>query len=86
MTESETNHRRDMESVVVRGDVRVRDRGQIFAFIIVMTAVLGGIVLIALGKETQGLVAIIGPLAGLAATFLVVRRQPNNNAPVPDQE
>ncbi|MCA1705287.1 MAG: DUF2335 domain-containing protein [Actinobacteria bacterium] len=81
MTETESNHRREMESLVVRANVRVRSRGQIFAFIIVITAVVGGIVLIALGKGTQGLVALVGALGALATTFLIVRRQAGNRAP-----
>lgn len=78
MTEKESNYRREMESLVVTSNVEVRARGQIFAFILAMTAVVGGIVLIALDKSAQGLTALISALAGLAGTFLYVRHKANN--------
>jgi uncharacterized membrane protein len=71
MAERQSSHREAMESAVVRGNLAAQQRGTIFAFIIAMTAILGGIWLIYIGKSTSGLVAIIGPLVSLATAFIV---------------
>lgn len=44
--------------------------GQILAFIIAMTAIGGGIILLALGKSTAGLASIIAALVALVAVFI----------------
>lgn len=66
----QTDHRVDLESTVVKGNDRRSDRGQWMAYSIAMTAVVGGIVLIALGKPTGGFVAIITAITGLVAVFI----------------
>ena len=40
-----------------------------------MTAILGGILLIALGKSVQGLVAIISSLTALTVVFVLGKRK-----------
>ena len=40
-----------------------------------LTAIIGGGVLIALGKDTTGLTAIVGTLAGLVTVFVYGRRK-----------
>jgi FtsH-binding integral membrane protein len=44
--------------------------GTILGFIIVMTAILGGVFLAYSGKETSGLAAIVTALVGLAGVFV----------------
>lgn len=44
--------------------------GQVFAFILGLVAIGGGIYLISTGKDVQGLVAIVGALATLAGVFI----------------
>lgn len=68
--EKQTDHRIEMESAVVNNDIRNSRYGQVFAFIIAMTAIVGGIVMICLDKNTQGLVSIIAALVALLGVFL----------------
>jgi len=73
MAESQSAHRQHLEKTVVEGNVRNERLGQIFAFILGATAIIGGVVLIALGKDVQGLVAIIGALGALTGVFIYGR-------------
>ncbi len=70
MAESQAEHRQHLEKTVIGGNVKAERLGQIFAFILGALAIVGGVVLIALGKDVQGLVAIIGALASLAGVFI----------------
>jgi uncharacterized membrane protein len=73
MAESQQRHRQDLESAVVHGNVNAQNRGQWFGFIVAMTAVLGGLGLIAFDKSTEGLATIITAIAGLAGVFVYGR-------------
>ena len=59
-----------MEATVVKGNDERSNRGQWMAFILAMTAIVGGIILIALDKPTGGLVSIISAISGLAIVFV----------------
>lgn len=52
-------HREALEMVVVKGNIRSLTMGAWFGFIIAMTAVLGGIYLIATGKPASGIASIV---------------------------
>ncbi len=54
------------------------DRGQLYAFLLAGLAVVGGIVLLAMGRDAGGLGAIITPVVGLVAVFIVNRAFPGN--------
>jgi len=75
MAETQSAHRQALEAAVVGGNVAAEARGHIFGFVITMTAVVGGIGLIANGKSTEGLVAIITALSALAGVFVWGRVQ-----------
>lgn len=45
-------------------------RGQILLFTVVLVALIGGIALIAIGKDTLGLVPVIGAIGGLGGLFV----------------
>jgi uncharacterized membrane protein len=49
------------------------DRAQVLAFILSMTVILGGIFLIAIGKDTAGLGSIITSVVALVSVFIVSR-------------
>jgi uncharacterized membrane protein len=70
MAERQSAHRENMETTVVTAGARSQTRGSWFAFIIAMTAILGGVYLIKLGKSAEGLSAIVGSLAALTAVFV----------------
>lgn len=59
MAEDQSSHRRRLES-----------RGQIFGFSLALVAILGGIGLILDGRSAEGLVPLIGALAGLVGLFI----------------
>lgn len=75
MAESQSQHRHGLEQAVVSGNIAAEKRGQICAFLLGLGAIGGGVVLIALGKDVQGLVSIMGALTTLAGVFIWGRRQ-----------
>ncbi|MCY4638570.1 MAG: DUF2335 domain-containing protein [Acidobacteria bacterium] len=75
MTEQQLTHRHALESRAIDGKLSAERRGQTLGFILALTAVIGGCVLIALGKDASGLTAIVTALAGLVAVFVYGRRK-----------
>jgi uncharacterized membrane protein len=59
LAEDQVHHRQAMEV-----------RSQIFTFSLALITVLGGIVLITLGKAAQGLVPLVAAVAGLGGLFV----------------
>jgi uncharacterized membrane protein len=59
MAEQQSAHRHKLES-----------RGQVFGFLVSMTALVGGIVLIALGMSVEGLIPLASAIVGLAGVFI----------------
>lgn len=59
LAEGQVHHRQSMEV-----------RSQTFTFSLALITVLGGIVLIALGKAAQGLVPLVAAVAGLGGLFV----------------
>ena len=74
MAELQADHRRTMESKVVDSEVRLESRGQIFGFITVMTALVGGIGLMAFDKPMWGAAVSLSALASLAGVFVWSKR------------
>jgi uncharacterized membrane protein len=70
MAEQQSRHRQTIETKVIDSNVFVQKLGPILGFIIAMTAVVGGIVLILKGKDGYGLASILTPLAGLVGVFI----------------
>jgi uncharacterized membrane protein len=66
---NQSNHRMDLEKETIQKDIKRADRGQIMAFILGLVALSGGIYLIFLGKDAQGLASIISALATLLGAF-----------------
>jgi uncharacterized membrane protein len=69
MAERQSAHRESMESQVVKENLAAQRRGSWFAFILALSAILGGVILIYFGKNASGLAAIITALASLAGVF-----------------
>lgn len=70
MAEKQQMHRQNLEKKVVFGNAASQTRGNYLGFFVAMTAILGGLWLIYLGKEVTGLVAIITPIIGLVGVFV----------------
>ncbi|MBR0038944.1 MAG: DUF2335 domain-containing protein [Lachnospiraceae bacterium] len=71
----QVNHRIEIESSVVKQNNINSARGQTYAFIIVLVAMVAGFALIIFNKDVAGLSTIIFALAGLVGTFLYGRSQ-----------
>jgi len=71
----ETGHRRTMESKVIDSSLRSESRGQIFGFVIGMTAVIGGIGLMAFDKSVTGAATSLSALVTLVGVFVWSKRQ-----------
>lgn len=76
--EKQVDHRISLESKVVDSDIKKSNIGQVAAFIISMTAIIGGIYLITIGKDITGFVAMFGTLATLAAVFFTAQKSRKN--------
>lgn len=74
MAEKQSAHRESLEAKVVAGNVASQARGSHYAFIICLVTIIGGFVLIGMGKNIYGISAVIGSLATLAAVFVVAKR------------
>ena len=75
MAETQAKHRHSLEAAVVNGNVAAEKRGQIFAFLLGLVAIIGGIVLIAFNKNAEGLTSIITAFTALAGIFVYGRWQ-----------
>jgi uncharacterized membrane protein len=75
MAERQSAHREALEAAVVSAGVTSQTRGSWFGFIISMTAISGGIYLITLGKDIQGLVAIVSSLTALTSVFVLGKKK-----------
>lgn len=75
MAERQSIHRESLEAKVVAGNMASQARGSHYAFIICLVTIIGGFVLIGMGKSVIGVSAIIGSLATLASVFLIARRE-----------
>jgi uncharacterized membrane protein len=70
MAETQHEHRLALEKEAIDSNVNSQRLGTILGFIIAMTAIIGGIFLAYIGRETSGLTAIISALVGLAGVFV----------------
>jgi uncharacterized membrane protein len=66
---AQVSHRIELEKIVITSKERRASKGQTFAFILGMVALLGGFSLIAIGKDGYGISAIIGAIATLLTAF-----------------
>ena len=67
---AQSNHRMELETKVVESGIRNSARGQVFAFILALTTILIGSVLLYLNKDIAGIVAILGALGALVGVFI----------------
>jgi uncharacterized membrane protein len=67
---SQTEHRIEIETIVVKGNDKRATRGQWMAFILALVVFAIGGYLLANDKKTEGLVAIIGSISGMVVVFV----------------
>jgi len=75
MAERQSAHRESLESKVVDGNLAIQKRGNVFAFILSLVVILGGIYIMVLGRNAWGFAAIIGSLTSLVAVFGISKSQ-----------
>ena len=75
MAERQGAHREALEAKVVAANVASQARGSHYAFIICLVTIVGGFVLIGIGKSIIGVSAVIGSLAALAGVFLIAKSE-----------
>jgi uncharacterized membrane protein len=75
MAESQQKHRQSLEQRVVDSNCRDQRYGQVFGFIIAMTVVVGGFLLVREGKNVEGLVAIVASLVSLVGAFIYGKKK-----------
>lgn len=71
--EQQTEHRIEMERIVINSGTKKESLGLIFGFVIAMTTIIGGIVTALLGKEFLGGGLSFAGLAILVGAFLFTR-------------
>jgi uncharacterized membrane protein len=74
MAEDQGHHRRELEKAVIDSDIANSHRGSIFGFIIAITVVLAGTILIGLDKDASGLGILITGLATLTGVFVYANK------------
>jgi uncharacterized membrane protein len=75
MAERQSIHRESLEAQVVAGNVASQARGSLYAFILCLVTIVGGFVLVGMGKSVIGVSFIVGSLATLAGVFILTRRE-----------
>ncbi len=70
MAERQSEHRIEMEKKVVASNIKNSNRGTIFAFIIAMSTIIGGIIVILNNHSAEGLALIISSLGVLTGIFI----------------
>jgi uncharacterized membrane protein len=75
MAERQSQHRQNLERLVVEGNFKAQTPGQYFAFILSLIVISGGVYLLANGKSIEGFSAIIIAGASLAAALIYGRSE-----------
>ena len=70
MAEQQSAHRQNLERVVVESNAAVQKWGLVCAFVIALSAIVGGIWLSLKGMSGVGLVSIISALVALVGVFI----------------
>lgn len=75
MAEKQQDHRQELEQKVVFSNAAAQKQGLYLGFVVAMTAILGGVWLISIGKEATGLVSIITAITSLVGVFVYGKNQ-----------
>lgn len=78
MVEHQAEHRRMQETKTVAAAIRVESRGQWLAFVIGLTGILCGTLLVILGQSLEGVAAMLTPLAVLVGMFVQQKQRRYN--------
>lgn len=70
MAEEQQKHRFSIENKIVSSSIKMRSRGSVLAFVILLLVIMSGIYLIIIGKPISGFVTLITALVPVLTTFL----------------
>lgn len=70
MAENQSTHRQNIENKLLEAEIKYKNKGQNFGFIISIICIVGGIVMLFFGKNLQGLITLIGAVSMLISAFL----------------
>lgn len=73
MAERQSAHRESLESKVVDGNLAIQKSGSWRAFVLALVVILGGIYLMAAGRDAWGFAAILTSLVSLISVFFIGR-------------
>jgi uncharacterized membrane protein len=73
MAEKQSQHRQELEKLIIIANAKAQSRGQIFAFVLSFMIICGGVYLLAEGKSIQGFSAIILALGSLIGALVFGR-------------
>lgn len=73
MAERQSEHRMKLEVKVVSSNIRKESIGQWMGFLIALTAIIGGVIVILNNKSAEGLSMIITALTSLVGVFIYGR-------------
>lgn len=73
--EQQSTHRQGLERDKIDSDIHNEKVGQIFAFILALIGLIGGLLLAWQGKSFSGLTAFLATLTGLIIVFIYGRRR-----------
>jgi len=77
MAERQSAHRESLEASIVHGNLEMQRRGSNRAFALALIIILGGIYLMATGKNAWGFAAIITSLVSLVSVFAITYSKQN---------
>ncbi len=66
----QSQHRMQLEKATINSGISNSKRGQVFAFILSLSVIIGGFVLVFMDKNVIGISAILGALATLVGIFI----------------
>lgn len=75
MAQTQAEHRQELEKLVIKADISLRQKGQYFGFVIAMSVIIGGVILAWSGKSLAGLSSIVIGVAGLVGLFIYSRKE-----------
>jgi len=86
MAESQALHRQDLEKTVVFSGAKDSKRGQIFAFIIAITIVIGGVVSITMGRDVSGYGMLFTAIVPLGGAFVIGKKSEKDERIAKDKQ
>lgn len=80
MTEAQSAHRREMETLALKSRLKFESRGQWLAASITLAIVIGGFWVISKGHSLEGVAPMISAMVVLAGVFIFGRRKRNQRS------